>query len=46
MVPFMQSGHACRVGESLVQVPFAMDAVVLALTLPGESLPPPLHTLV
>ena len=28
----------CRVNESLVQVPFAMDAAVIAMTLPGEPL--------
>ena len=39
-----QTEHACRVGESLVQVPFAMDAVVFAMTLPGESLPGRLYT--
>ena len=29
-------GKVCRVGEGLVQVPFAMDAAVISHTIPGE----------
>lgn len=35
MAPFTIC-RVCRVGESLNQVPFAMDAVVLSHSIPGE----------